>query len=369
MRSIAVPVHETRDASYEVVVGRGALAELPRLLVERCPAHAYAVIADHKVVELHGAALLDRLAGAGLHATVFPFPPGEWNKSREQWAALTDQMVAAHVGRDGAVIAFGGGVAGDLGGFIAATYLRGLPVVQVPTTLLAMIDSSVGGKTGVDVPAGKNLVGAFHPPRAVVADIELLGTLPRTHVAAGLAEAVKHGVIADAAYFASLADAGRALARDLDRLEEIVTRSVEIKADIVAEDEREQGVRAVLNLGHTVGHAIEALSGYAVLHGEAVAIGMATEIRIAERLGVAHAGLADAVCDVLEQYALPTRLPDACGTDQLLDAMRADKKVRSGTLRLALPQDLGTMARDDDGGWTVRVDESVMRQVLDGATA
>ncbi len=369
MRTIPVPVHEARDASYEVVVGRSALDLLPRLLAERCPAHAYAIIADHKVAELHGAALLTRLADAGLSATLFPFPPGEWNKTREQWAALTDQMLAARIGRDGAVIAFGGGVAGDLAGFIAATYLRGLPLVQVPTTLLAMIDSSVGGKSGVDVPAGKNLVGAFHPPRLVVADVDLLATLPRNQIAAGLAEALKHGVIADAAYFASLCDAGPALARERERLEAIVTRSVEIKAGIVAQDEREQGLRAVLNLGHTVAHAVEAVSGYELLHGEAVAVGLAVETRLAERLGLARAGLAAEVAAALERCALPTALPGSCAAGALLDAMRADKKVRAGAVRFALPRDLGVMARADDGGWTIAVEEAVIRQVLDGAAS
>ena len=188
---IPVTIREQRDASYEVLVGRGALAELPRVLREACPAARYAVIADHRAAELHGAALTALLERAGLPATMFQFPSGEWNKSREQWAELTDQLLAAHIGRDGAVISFGGGVAGDLAGFVSATYLRGIPYVQVPTTLLAMIDSSIGGKSGVDVPAGKNLVGAFHQPRAVLADIDLLASLPRPHIAAGLAEAIK----------------------------------------------------------------------------------------------------------------------------------------------------------------------------------
>jgi 3-dehydroquinate synthase len=362
--TIHVPIHEQRDASYDVIVGRGALADLPALLRERCPAHRYAIIADHHVAELHGAHLLQALAG--LDVKLLPFPSGEWNKSRDTWRDLTDAMLAARFGRDAAVIAFGGGVAGDLAGFVAATYLRGVPYVQVPTTLLAMIDSSIGGKTGVDVPAGKNLVGAFHQPRVVLADIDLLATLPRVHVAAGAAEAVKHGIIADAAYASLLADdARRILAREPKALERAVLRSVAIKAEIVAQDEREAGVRAVLNFGHTVGHAVEACTGYELLHGEAVAIGMAAEARLAETLGVAASGLARDVARLLEPFGLPLALPETAATDALLEAMLGDKKVRRDTVRCALPARIGAMAQSGDGERTVEVDINTMRSLLE----
>ena len=363
--TIRVAVHEQLDASYDVHVGRGILPQLPALLATTCPAHRYAVIADHRVAELHGAALADALAGAGLTARLHTFPAGEWNKTRETWAVLTDQLLAAGLGRDGAVIAFGGGVAGDLAGFVAATFLRGVPWVQVPTTLLAMIDSSIGGKTGVDVTAGKNLVGAFHQPRLVVADITLLATLPRVQLAAGAAEAVKHAVIADAGYADALASgAAAALARDLDALEPLVRRSIAIKAEVVAQDAREAGRRQVLNFGHTVGHAIEACTGYDLLHGEAVAIGMAAEARLAEAIGVAAPGLARDVAALLERFALPLDMPDGVTVDALLEAMQRDKKVRKGRLRCALPACVGTMAHGDDGEWTVGIELDVMRSVL-----
>lgn len=367
MRPIPVSVHEAREASYDVFVGRGALAELPRLLDARCRADRYAVIADRRVAELHGSALLATLERGAKRAQLFSFPSGEWNKSREEWGRLTDQLLAARLGKDGAIIAFGGGVAGDLAGFVAATYLRGIPYVQVPTTLLAMIDSSVGGKAGVDVPAGKNLVGAFHQPRGVIADIDLLSSLPKAQVAAGMAEAIKHGVIRDAPYFASLEDSGGVLARDLARLEAVVRRSVEIKAAVVAADEREAGLRQILNFGHTVGHAVEALSGFELLHGEAVAIGMAAEARIAEAAGIAAGGLHRSLVTMLERYALPTTLPESLATDAVLEAMRADKKVRAGTIRLSLVSAIGTPARGGDGAWTVEVEEQLMRQALDTA--
>ena len=368
MRTINVAVHESRDASYEVLVGRGALAQLPALLTRRCPAVRYGVIADQRVAELYGAALLGALERGGLPAAqLFTFPAGEWNKSREEWARLTDQLLAARLGRDAAIVALGGGVAGDLAGFVAATYLRGIPYVQVPTTLLAMIDSSIGGKTGVDVPGGKNLVGAFHQPRFVLADIDLLASLPRTQLASGMAEAIKHGAIADERYYASLADAASVLARDLDQLEGVVTGSIAIKAAVVAADEKEAGQRQILNFGHTVGHAVESLSGFELLHGEAVAIGMAVEARIAEAAGLATGGLARALVQMLERYALPTLLPDSLSSDALLDVMRSDKKVRAGRVRLAVPGAIGRMARGDDGAWTVEVEERVMRQALDSA--
>ena len=347
------------------MVGRGLLAGLPRLLGERCPAHRYAVISDSRVAELYGARLLAALRDAGLRALLFEFPAGEWNKTRETWTELTDALLAARVGRDGAIVALGGGVTGDLAGFVAATYLRGIPFVQAPTTLLAMIDASIGGKTGVDVPAGKNLVGAFHQPRCVVADIETLATLPRPHVAAGMAEAIKHAVVADAAYLeALLADAAAIRARDLDALERVVAHSVAIKEAIVAADPLEGGRRQVLNFGHTIGHAVEARSGYALLHGEAVAIGMAAEARLAEAAGTAEPGLAARVRHAREAFDLPVTIPEELGAGDLLETMRGDKKSRDATLRFALPARIGAMPERADGAWTVDVGEDMILQIL-----
>jgi 3-dehydroquinate synthase len=228
-----------------------------------------------------------------------------------------------------------------------------------------MIDSSIGGKTGVDTPAGKNLVGVFHQPRLVVADLDVLSTLPLPHMAAGMAEAIKHGVIADADYL-RLAERERTavLARDPGVLERVVTRSVEIKAGVVAGDERESGRRAVLNFGHTVGHALEATSRYAVLHGEAVGIGMAVEGRVAERLGIAKAGVASRIERVLASYGLPRERPAESAVDDLIAVMRRDKKTRAGEIRLALPQAIGRMAGSADQGWTIAVAENVLREIL-----
>jgi 3-dehydroquinate synthase len=363
--TVRVPLVEQRDASYDILIAPGLVHQLDKILPQYCPAAAYALISDSHVAKLFGDEVAEQLSDAGCQVEPLTFPAGEWNKTRDTWASLSDRMLAARLGRDCAVIALGGGVVNDVGGFVAATYLRGVPLVQVPTTLLAMIDSSIGGKTGVDVPAGKNLLGAFHQPRVVIADPELLGSLSSVQLAAGLAEAVKHGAIADAEYFAFLESEYAAIfAKHAPALERVVRRSVELKAAVVAQDERERGKRAILNFGHTVGHAIEATSQYEVLHGEAVAIGMVYESRLAETLGIAATGTAQRIRSVLERLHLPVERPDASHIDDLIAAMRADKKGRAGEIRLALPRAIGHAHGDDGRGWTVAVDEVTIRQVL-----
>jgi len=364
--TVRVATAEQRTTSYDIIIGRGVLADLPDLAQAACPAARYAVITDSHVATLYGEKLVARCRDATLQVELLEFPAGEWNKTRETWARLSDRMLAAQLGRDSAVVALGGGVVGDVAGFVAATYLRGVPYIQAPTTLLAMIDSSIGGKTGVDVPAGKNLLGAFHQPRLVVADLDLLGTLPAPQLAAGIAEAVKHGAIADADYFAFLEREHDAVTtKQPDALERLVRRSVEIKAGVVAADERETGRRAILNFGHTVAHAVEATAKFAVLHGEAVAIGMAYEARLAERLGIAAAGTADRIRRLLERYGLPLELPESATPDELLATMQLDKKARAGTVRFALPEAVGRM-HADGSGWTVAAPERVVREVLLG---
>jgi len=365
---VPLPGASSPDAAYDVIVGRGVWSRLPALLAERCPAHLYAVVTDSRVAQLYGDRLGRLLGEAGHTCRQFVFPAGEWNKVRETWADLCDRMVAAGAGRDAAVIALGGGVAGDLGGFVAATLHRGIPYVQLPTTVLAMIDSSIGGKTGVDIPAGKNLVGAFHQPRFVLADVDTLASLPRNQIAAGCAEAIKHGVVADAAYADEVGHGAAAcLARALDALGPIVERSIRIKGAVVAADEREHGRRQILNFGHTVAHAVEARSGYALLHGEAVAIGMVVEATLAETLGVARAGTRRRVLELVERYDLPCGIPETVATEDLLEAMRVDKKVRAGAVRFALPAAIGEMAHSADGAWTVEVDPTEIRAALEAS--
>lgn len=353
---------------YPVVVGRGLLASLPSLLEEHAPAHRYAVISDDRVAELYGAPVVEACRETGLSADLFAFPRGEASKNRTEWARLTDALLAAGVGRDGCVVAVGGGVTGDLAGFVAATYLRGVPVVQVPTSLVAMIDASVGGKTGVDVEAGKNLVGAFHPPRVVVADPRTIATLPRPERAQGLAEAVKHGAILDAAYMAELRDAaGPLLSGEAEAVERAVLRSVELKARVVSEDEREGGLRQILNFGHTLGHALEAASGYRMGHGSAVASGMLLEAELGERAGVTEPGTRDELGAALAPLGLGAPGELDASVDELEAYLLTDKKVRGGRPRYVLLERPGRVARD--GGWSREVDDGLVRDVLTAAVA
>lgn len=337
---------------------------MPELLARHCPAAHYAVVTDSTVAPLYAEAAAAAI-GRAARVTVVTFPSGEWNKTRETWAGVTDRLIAAGVGRDGAIVALGGGVVGDVAGFVAASYLRGLPYVQVPTTLLGMIDSSIGGKTGVDTPAGKNLVGAFHQPRLVIADLATLGSLPPNHLAAWMAEAIKHGAIADRGYFDQVRTlAPQVLRRDPAALRQVVERSVAIKAGVVGEDERERGRRAILNFGHTIAHALEAVTGYELLHGEAVAIGMAAEARLGQELGITEAAAPQALSDTLEAYRLPTRGPASADAERMLEAMQHDKKARDRSVRFALLRTIGEMHREATGEWTCGAPESAIRAAL-----
>ena len=322
--------------SYDVVIGEGALPASADALSRVIGSGRAAVVADETVWGLHASPLRALLPDA----PVLTVPSGEASKSFAQYERITEWLLAAGVGRDGTVVAFGGGVTGDLAGFCAATLRRGCRFVQVPTTLLAMVDSSVGGKTAINARAGKNLVGAFHQPGLVVADTAFLGTLPERERRAGLAEIVKAAII-DGEDFAGSLEAGAEEAA-------LIARAVALKARIVAEDEREGGVRALLNLGHTFGHAVEAAYGYdgRVLHGEAVGLGMAMAARFAEREGLCDAGTRDRITALAEAQGLPVRaasLPAEAGLtpDALLAAMRQDKKVEGGALTLVLPRAIG----------------------------
>src|SRR5215204_4382767 len=355
MREIHLP-------SYRVRIAEGLLDSLGALVGEAAPAHRYAVVSDATVAGLYAGRALASFApdAARLHLV----PSGEVHKTRDTWARVTDGMLDAGCGRDTTVVALGGGVVGDLAGFVAATFMRGVPVVQCPTTLLAMIDASVGGKTGVDTAAGKNLVGAFHPPAAVLADVETITTLPLAQRRSGLVEAIKHGVLADAAYFARIESELPALldAEPAATLE-TVARSVEIKADVVRADEREHGRLKTLNLGHTRGHALEHVSGYSLLHGEAIAIGMVLEARIAERLGLAEPGTAARIESVLRRAGLPVARPRELSVDSVVDATRLDKKARAGRVEYALPARIGAMA-GEESGWALPVDDQLVHEVL-----
>lgn len=348
---------------YEVTIAPGALDRLGDVVQKVAPGNRCVVIADLTVGELYG----HRIAGlVGDPGYVMCVPMSEKAKTRELWASITDDLLQNNYGRDTTLVAFGGGVTGDVAGFVAATYMRGIPYVQVPTSLLAMVDASVGGKTGVDTPHGKNLVGAFHQPAAVLIDPLLLDTLPVEHLRAGFAEIIKHGVVADADYFDEVAGAVTAGVlrgtADPERLTSLIRGSVAIKASVVARDARESGLRKILNFGHTIGHAAEAATNYEMLHGNAVAMGMVAEARIAEHLEIAQAGTAARVESACREALLPVALPDV-PIESLISFTRADKKARGGRVEYALPERIGAMA-GAESGWAIPVDDDTIRDAL-----
>lgn len=359
-----VPVTVTHPlGSYPVYVEPGSIGRLTALLLQHLPDRRLAMLVDENVAALYRSG---RWGRAEWNGETLTFPAGEHSKTRETWTRLTDALLERGFGRDSGIIALGGGVTGDLAGFVAATYLRGIPYVQVPTTLLAMLDASVGGKTGVDTVSGKNLVGAFHPPAAVIADPLTLHTLPEREFRAGLAEAVKHGLIADEDYFGWIeSHAAELLQREPAALSWLIRRSVEIKAEVVSQDEREGGRRAILNAGHTVAHALEQITGYRLAHGEAVALGLVLECELAEQLGIADPGLRRRVGQLLTGLGLPDRLPTDIERSALIGSMVRDKKNRAGQIRFALPTRVGRMRRS--GEWTTPVSESAILRALDAA--
>lgn len=356
--------------TYPVYVAPGALADLPEIVAAHCGSRAVALITDTAVGRQYEAwesgrnpAWASSASGeraAHEWATRLSVQPGEKFKTRDTWANLTDALLDAGFGRDSALIGLGGGVVGDLTGFVAATYHRGIPFMLVPTTLLAMLDASVGGKTGVDTSHGKNLIGAFHPPVAVVADPATLRSLAEAEFRSGLTEAVKHGLITDAGYLAWIeANSAALLARDLPALEILIRRSVEIKAGVVASDERESGPRAMLNAGHTVAHALEQVSGYQLLHGQAVGLGLLAECVMAERAGILPAGSGTRVAALLEQFGLPVRVTFRTNAERVRQAMARDKKNVAGEFRFAVPLEVGRMGARQ-GTWTVGFDEATI---------
>lgn len=344
--SIPIPVSGAGFQPYEVIVGRGLLASLGSRIAPLARGRA-AVVTDETVAALHGPSALSALEAAGLRARLLTVPPGEGSKSFAELERVLDRLAAFGLDRTDLVIALGGGVVGDLAGLAAALYMRGIDFVQVPTTLLAQVDSSVGGKTAIDTPRGKNLVGAFHQPRLVVADIDLLSTLPERQVRSGWAEVLKHGLICDVAFFDWLAGEGAAGASgDPAALERAVVRSVQIKSAIVGEDEKEAGRRALLNLGHTFGHALEAELDFdetRLTHGEAVALGCVLAFRYSAAEGFCPTGDAERVVGAVAAAGLPTSL-DQVGSfdaDALLKRMAGDKKAEGGRLTLVLARGIG----------------------------
>ncbi|MDA8388223.1 MAG: 3-dehydroquinate synthase [Nitrospiraceae bacterium] len=333
------------DRSYPIRIGDGMLSGLGRALLPLGLERKIALVSNPTVFSLYGGPALSSLEEAGFSVTVIRVPDGEEYKNLTWMEFIYGEMLKARLERGSCLVALGGGVIGDMTGFAASTYMRGMRYAQAPTTLLAQVDSSVGGKTGVNHALGKNMIGTFWQPSTVWIDTATLKTLPPAEFAAGMAEVIKYGVIKDRALFEYLETrAQRIKGLDPDCLRHIIGRSCEIKAEVVGKDEREAGLRAILNYGHTVGHALETLTKYKkYLHGQAVAIGMCAEAELAEKRGLLKPGVRERIKNLLRLYGLPTEIPAGLvDGEQMLKAMLLDKKVRDGRIRMALPEEIGS---------------------------
>ncbi len=349
MSTLTIPVRlrHSRDRSYEIHVSAGILARLPGIVARQWPGRKFFVITDSRVGKLYGRDFQRGLEATGVDSSLWVFKQGEQSKNAGTAYHLQTQLLRGGIKRDSLIIALGGGVVGDLAGYVAATVLRGVGFIQVPTTLLAQVDSSVGGKVGIDHPVGKNLIGAFHQPLAVYIDPTVLGTLPEEEFRNGLAEIAKIAAGLDAPYFRRIERIARRLKKkDVPQLSWLIARAVGLKAAVVEKDEFESGLRKVLNLGHTIGHAVEASSGYEIKHGAAVAIGIAAEAELAVRLGLMPERDRVRLVRALQALKLPTSLPRIHRTAQFLEALAADKKSRADGLRFVLPSAIGCSAMD-----------------------
>lgn len=364
MEDIRVKLIKTEDKSYNIMIQDGVLNQIATKIKEANLGHKFAIVTDSNVEPLYAEDLAEKFNNSGLDNKVIAIPAGEQNKSREIKAWIEDQMLEDKFGRDSVVIAVGGGVVGDIAGYVAASYTRGLPYVQIPTTLVACVDSSIGGKTAVDTPHGKNLIGAFHQPWAVFIDVNTLLTLKEKEIREGLAEVIKYGVISDKDLFSFLQDnMDLIFSYDKDALTHIIKRGCEIKAEVVEKDERESNLRKILNFGHTVGHAVENLSEYKISHGEAISIGMVVEGKLAVEMGLWNELDLAKLVDLIKKAGLPTDVPDYMDANKIIDAMKLDKKSRGGQIEMALPSQIGEMAKVN-GEYGIKIEEPIIEKTI-----
>ena len=351
-----IPV-ELAERSYRIGIGRGWIEEIGSTLKELTPGHRFAIVTNPEIGALWAERIVQSMKSAGLDAAVLTIAEGEEAKTLETVSAIYDFLIEGRYGRQTTLIALGGGVVGDVAGFAAASFLRGVALVQIPTSLLAMVDSSIGGKTGVNHRLGKNLIGAFKQPVFVGIDLDFLSTLPEAELRSGLAEVVKYGMIADAGLFGFLEDhVGDLTQAGSEAFSHLIARCCEIKAAVVAEDEEEHGRRAILNFGHTFAHAVENLTGYRkVRHGEAVAMGMVAACRLGSMIGPFPPEQTDRLQALLQSLGLATSLP-RMEPERYLEAMRSDKKIRSGRLRFVTPVEIGRVEVRDDIGESIVID-------------
>ena len=330
------------DRSYPIFIEDGIMENIGVDLAGRNIASRYAVIADDHVAKLYGSTLMASLGQAGIKAELLTFPRGEASKNLQVFGQLCSRLAQIGIDRKSGLIALGGGVTGDLTGFLAASYLRGIPFVQVPTTLLSQVDSSVGGKTGVDIPEGKNLVGAFYQPKAVYIDTAVLTSLPAAEFLGGIAEVIKYGVIRDVDFYCFLErNLDAILALDPPVSQEMIHTCCKIKAEVVAEDERESDLRRILNFGHTIGHAVEAASDFSLIHGHAVAVGMVAALRLAVSSGLCKRKEAGRVATLIHAFGLPTEIPEDMDRESIKKYIKTDKKSIGGSVFYVLPTTIG----------------------------
>lgn len=350
MEICRVDLKEEVGNSYDIAIGRGLFDDIAIELKNKPIANAYAIITDSNVGKIYGKKLLKNIQDNNLHAHLIIFPAGEKSKTRKTKEKIENEMLNLGFGRDSCIIALGGGVVGDVAGFVAATYMRGIPYIQIPATLLAMVDSSIGGKVAVDTEHAKNAIGAFYQPKKVIIDLNFLKTLPKKELANGLAEVIKHALIKDKGFFHFIEkNIGKILKQDLEILKQTIKRSCEIKAEIVAEDEKEKGLRKILNYGHTIGHAIESALNYKISHGNAIAIGMSYAAKLSAKLGFLHEGSVIRQNNLLEYVGLPHKLSHhKLKPRKILEFVQYDKKIANGKLNFVLLNSIGDAFISDE---------------------
>jgi 3-dehydroquinate synthase len=359
MQKVRVNLTKKIDNSYDIIIGRGIFGKVATELKKSKLGSRYVIITDTNVEKLFAKDFLRDFVMNRLDTYLLRFKAGEQQKSRATKAFLEDELLDFNFTRDAVVIALGGGVVGDIAGFVAATFNRGIPYVQVPTTLLAVIDSSIGGKVAIDHPLGKNLIGAFHQPKKVFIDLDILKTLPKKEILNGLAEIIKHAIIADKDFFTFLEKNIEGILKlDSKLLEKTVKRACEIKARIVEADEKESGLRKVLNYGHTIGHAIEALNNFQISHGEAVSIGMVLEAELAKELKMIKSKDVERIKALLKKIGAPTKIPKGIRHKDIIKKTLLDKKVRAGRVEYSLPLKIGKVKPE------IPVDDKVVSKVI-----
>lgn len=361
MKEMELTLERKISSSYRIYIGYDVAGDIGRILMEKLLGTRYVIITDSHVSALHGETFLKKLNDAGLNVSLLEFPAGESSKNANTVLDIAARLLALGVDRKCALIALGGGVVGDIVGFIASVYMRSLPYIQVPTTLVGQVDSSIGGKTAIDLAQGKNLLGTFYQPGAVFIDLKFLETLPEREFSNGLAEVIKYGIIDEGDLFALLEKEIAAVKnRERGLLEHIIEKCCRIKKGLVEVDERDQGLRHLLNFGHTIGHAIEAASGYAFTHGEAVSLGMKAAARISGRLHGLPVRDGERIENLLTLAGLPTRLPESIATDDIMMRLKADKKKDGDAIHFIFLAKIGSPLIN--GGVT----EDVIRETIEG---